>query len=336
MVSPVLVWVAAAVVMVAGAAGWFVTRGRRDARDRIWVANSSYLFALPSFRRRLALRRAAAVGVTALVAGASLVAAVLVGRPVDRFTQDERMATRDIVLCLDVSGSMMPFDSQVMDSFVAMLPSFQGERIALNIWNATTRVVFPLTDDYVMVEEELTAGSQLLDLDIYSPLTTPDEFRRLEEWFAGTVSYSDSNSSLIGDGLANCVMSFDLADSQRARTIILATDNQVAGVPVFSLPEAAAFADERDIRIHAIYAAEFADAAARAEYEQVVTSRGGLFYELSDAAAVDGIIDDITAQQAEELESDPKVVEVDRPDRWYGWLVAFAALLVVGAWRLRA
>ena len=50
---------------------------------------------------------------------------------------------------------------------------------------------------------------------------------------------------------------------------------------------------------------------------------------------MDGIIVDIAAQQAVELESDPKVVEVDRPDRWYGWLVALVAALVVAAWWVR-
>ncbi len=245
------------------------------------------------------------------------------------------MATRDIVLCLDVSGSMIPFDSEVLEVFAEMVPSFQGERIALNIWNATTRVVFPLTDDYALVERELAEGAEILDIDITNPFTSAERFRALERWIAGTVSWSDANSSLIGDGLANCALSFDQADTERSRTIIMATDNQVAGVPVFSLPEAAAFADERGARIHGLYAAGIPDSFARQEYEEVVTSRGGLFHELTDAAAVEGIIADITAQQAVELQSDPKVVEVDRPDRWLGALVALVAMLVLGAWWVR-
>ncbi len=335
MISPVLAWVAGALVVGAGLAGWFAARPRVEERRRIWVANSAYVLALPAFRWRLLLRRLAVATVVAVVLLAGLVAAALAGRPVDRVVQDERLATRDIVLCLDVSGSMLPFDSSVLRAFQAMVPSFQGERIALNIWNATTRVVFPLTDDYALVEEELRRGAELLSLNLFSPFLGPEDIRLLEEWFAGTVSWSDSQSSLIGDGLANCVLSFDLADTERARTIILATDNQVAGIPVFTLAEAADFADERGVRVHALYAAEFAEPAARAEYEEVITSRGGLFYELSDAGAVAGIIADIQAQQAAELDSDPKVVEVDRPDRWYGWLVALVALLVLVGWRAR-
>lgn len=334
MVSPGLVWVAVAVVAAGAALGWFL-RSRPAPTARRYVANSAYLLALPSFRRRLLRRRAGAGLLVTLVVGATAAAALLVGRPVDRYVEDERMATRDIVLCLDVSGSMIPFDSEVLESFAAMVPSFRGERIALNVWNATTRVVFPLTDDYALVERELAEGAEILDIDITNPFTSAERFRALEQWIAGTVSWSDANSSLIGDGLANCALSFDQADTERSRTIIMATDNQVAGVPVFSLPEAAAFAEERGARIHGLYAAVTQDSVARQEYEEVVTSRGGLFHELSDAAAVDGIIADITAQQAVELESDPKVVEVDRPDRWLGALVALVAMIVLGAWWVR-
>lgn len=334
MMSPALVWVAVAVVVLAGLLGWFL-RGRQASAGQRHVANSGYLLTLPSFRRRLTRRRVGAGLLATLVAGSTAAAALLVGRPVDRAVEDEQMATRDIVLCLDVSGSMIPFDSEVLRSFGKMVPSFRGERVALNVWNATTRVVFPLTDDYALVEAELAEGAQVLGIDLASPFTSAEAYLALERWLAGTVSWSDANSSLIGDGLANCVRSFDLADTERSRTIIMATDNQIAGVPVFTLPEAAEFADERDIRIHALHAASIEDEAARQEYEQVVTSRGGLFHDLADPAAVDGIIADIAAQQAVELESDPKVVEVDRPDRYFGWLVVMVAALVLGAWWVR-
>lgn len=336
MVTPALAWVAAAVVLAAALAGWFLRGRRRRAGSRVHVANTGYLTALPAFRRRLSRQRAAAGALAAVVAAAAAATALLAGRPVDRLIRDERMATRDIVLCLDVSGSMFPFDSEVLATFRRMVPSFQGERIALNIWNATTRVVFPLTDDYALVESELATGAELMAIDLNSLAIPPEAYLRLEDWLAGTFSYTDQNSSLIGDGLANCAMAFDLADTERSRTIVMATDNEVAGAPVFELPEAATFADERGIRIHALYAAEVSNPAARQEYADVITSRGGLFYQLNDPRAVDGIIADITQQQAVELESDPKVVELDRPDRYYGWLVGLVSLLLLGAWRMRA
>lgn len=334
MVSPALIWVALAAAVAAFAAGWLWRARSRRSRSATYVANSAYVFTLPSFRRRLTLHRMAALGLVGTLGVATVLNALLAGRPVDRFTQDERMATRDIVLCLDVSGSMMPFDSQVLRQFSEMIPSFQGERIALSIWNATSRLVFPLTDDYAMVEYELEHAADLLDSDLLG--MSSSSWVELEQWLAGTYSVSSYNSSLVGDGLANCALAFDLAEEDRSRAIVLATDNQVAGDEVFSLSAAADFAAERDIRVHAIYAAEFPLAGERDEYESVISSHGGLFYELSDPAAARGIVDEITAQQAVELDADPQVVESDRPDRYFGWLVVALGAFLVLAWRVRA
>ena len=332
MVSPWMPWIVVGLVAAGLLLGWLLGR-RRDKRAQTFVSNTDYIYTLPSFQRRLALQRMAAGSTVALIAMLTIPAAGLAGRPVDRFTQDERMATRDIVLCLDVSGSMMGFDSEVLRKFAEMIPSFAGERIALNVWNATTRVVFPLTDDYAMIEQELNLAADLLEMNFFSSQTS---YQDLEDWLAGTWSPTSMNSSLIGDGLANCALSFDLSDTERSRTIIMATDNQVAGDEVFTLSEAAEFAADRDITVHAIYAAEFGFASERDEYERIILEHGGLFYELSDPNATASIIDEITRQQAIELNADPKVIELDRPDRYFGWLAALVGLLIVGAWGVRS
>ena len=41
-----------------------------------------------------------------------------------------------------------------------------------------------------------------------------------------------AGTSLIGDGLATCVSSFDKVDLQRARSVVFATDNHLAGRPI--------------------------------------------------------------------------------------------------------
>lgn len=64
--------------------------------------------------------------------------ALLVARPVDRQVRAAAMANRDIMLCLDVSGSMIEFDAELVDKFSQMVQSFDGERIAMSIWNRTS------------------------------------------------------------------------------------------------------------------------------------------------------------------------------------------------------
>lgn len=71
-----------------------------------------------------------------------------------------------------------------------------------------------------------------------------------EQW-VGTMN--GVGASLIGDGLASCVMRFDHADEQRARSIILATDNELNGSPpIVSLKEAADYSASKKIRIYTI------------------------------------------------------------------------------------
>ena len=76
--------------------------------------------------------------------------AALVGRPARVAAEDEHSANRDIVLCLDVSGSTLPYDQQVIATYRTLISHFKGERIGLSIFNSTSRTVFPLTDDYTM------------------------------------------------------------------------------------------------------------------------------------------------------------------------------------------
>ncbi len=54
------------------------------------------------------------------------------------------------------------------------------------------------------------------------------------QFTAGTTA-NLSGASLIGDGLASCALQFDAEDTERSRSIILATDNYVSGEPIYTL-----------------------------------------------------------------------------------------------------
>ncbi|TRW46959.1 vWA domain-containing protein [Georgenia yuyongxinii] len=337
MVTAWVVPVVLAAVAVAALAGWLWRRPARLSRAT-WVANSAYLTSLAGYRRRLRVLRGGLALAAAALALVAVATSALTARPVDRDVRAEVLATRDIVLCLDVSGSMIELDSEIVATFAELVGSFEGERIALSVWNNTSRTVFPLTDDYALVTDELDAAARALDVDLDTWLFDAEALARLEGFLAGTVSLDDDASSLVGDGLATCALAFDEAGTQRARSIILATDNLVLGPSVYTLPEAGQLAAEQGIAVHGLYASltDAGSEAARAEMEQVVTSAGGLFFEAGDPGAVDGIIADIDAHQAVDLGATPEVVLTDRPDRWYGWLVGALAVLLVTMWRLRA
>lgn len=332
-------WAVAAVVAVAGVVWLLGRRGRRDEQVGTWVANTGYLTASPAYRAWLARYRSLRVGAGLAVAMALAGTAVMLARPVHEEVRTDRMGTRDIVLCLDVSGSMIPYDAEIVQRFADMVDGFRGERIGLSVFNSSSRTVFPLTDDYAMVLDELTTAADALSFDIDSlegPFVDYGKLTRLLDFLAGTQLLVDE-ASLIGDGLASCGLLFDEQASERSRSIILATDNELFGVPIYTLPEAVDLVTARQVTLYGLFPGDspMAGTAEEAEYRDAVHGAGGLYYVTTDADAVPDIIDDVIAQQAVALDASPTVVRTDVAGPWYALAVAGVWLLVLTAWRSR-
>ena len=189
-------------------------------------------------------------GAVALLTVALLLAVALSARPAQVDADSERASSRDIVLCLDVSGSALPYDRQVIGTYRDLVRSFEGERIGLSIFNSTSRTVFPLTDDYELVTAQLDEAERLLrgvqsqdDIEAMSD----EDYQRISDWLDGTQNRTNA-TSLIGDGLVSCAAmlpgfaygSAPQTDGERNRaaSIVLATDNVVSGDPTYTLGEA--------------------------------------------------------------------------------------------------
>ncbi len=301
-----------------------------------WVANSARLAAIPGFTTWVRKYRwwqwlGAISGVTAL-AGLGVVAA----RPVTVEVKQTTMSTRDIVLCLDISGSMLEYDRQMVDVFGELVEGFDGERIALSIFNETSRTVFPLTNDYELVAKQLDIAYEALDplvLD-YASATVIDRYLAFTEGTALTFT----QSSLIGDGLANCALLFDDAgDPNRSRSIILATDNDLRGEPVYTLSQAAELTRSKNIELNALYGASswVLNPNVERDYQHVVEDAGGYYYRADDAAAVSDIISRVQAQQAIDLDAAPEVTRSEHPGGWLVLAVVSLGALLLVQGRLR-
>ena len=300
----------------------------------VYVAHTLPGRLLPRYRARLRRLRIAAV-LTALSVGVlSVSAAVLVARPHGVEVRDEGLASRDNVLCLDVSGSVLGFDVDVMEAFAGMVDSFQGERVALVIWNSNSRVVLPLTNDYPLIEETLREGARALEADPYTDY--PKDPELYLDFTAGTYLESTGGASLVGDGLVNCALQFD--SPERSRSIILATDNDVSTpeAQVYSLREAVEFAKERTITIHGLYIETYygTDNYQAREMVDLIEGAGGYVAQAGDDAAGQ-LLAEIEAQQAADLGTDPVTTIIDRPGPWPFLAAASIALLVGLGWRYR-
>ena len=321
-----LVWalIVAAVALVTA----LVVMRRSPAATRTGqpIAHSERLTGLPAYRRALRRYRVGLVLLAATLIVLLAAAVTLAARPSMLTVRYPELANRDIVLCLDVSGSMVEYDAALVSVFSDLVKEFDGERIGLVVFNASAVTYFPLTSDYPYIAKQLaTIGEQFESDDA--------------AYFDGT--FFGDGSSLIGDGLAACTLRFDGVDQDvdRSRSIILATDNVLVGTPIFTLPEAGVLSESKGIRVYGLnpsdagaddYLADFAD-----EYRRVMENTGGGYFEVRDADTVPSIIARIEADQATVSRGSGQVLLTDVPAP-LGAVAIFGLIpLLLLAWRVR-
>ncbi|WP_159830037.1 vWA domain-containing protein [Arthrobacter sp. 9AX] len=320
-------WLVPLGAATAGVAAWAALRpGRRNNARRRPAAHVERLTQLPEYQA--ALRRYRRWLAVATIACGTLLASTLLAaaRPVGIDTINPEQHNRDIVLCLDASGSMSSADAEVVDVFARLAADFKGERIGLTIFDSTAIQVFPLTDDYEYARDQLT-----LARDAFNGKPGTSGF------LDGT--WSGRGSSLIGDGLASCVTSFPPGREQRSRSVVLATDNFVSGDPIMTLQEAAGLAKERAVRVYALHPGDLdygPDAhQPGAQLRAAAELSGGAYHALDNPEAVPGIVQAVQATEATALGGAPRAVATEVPDLPLALALLSGLVLAIASWRLR-
>lgn len=325
-----LIAVVLVVILLGAAVGWRHVGLKLHASERRgWVANTGYVRNLPRYRTLMRKTRmvVAALLTVFCVGAASL--AVVAANPVDRRVDDRRLASRDIVLCLDASGSMLDYDSEIGEAFKTLVEHFNGERVSLYLWSGRSVRKFPLTDDYPMVTEYLDELSSVLKNGILARTSSGYRIsRELAKYLEGTDDPDEEVASQIGDGLASCVLGFDHTDQDRSRTVILASDNEVVGQGLYSLSEAIDFAKRQKVEVIGLFPGNYLGTDGE-DMKNQVESTGGNLYQMTSSGTVDSIVKDIEAKQVNEIEGDARVTVTDRVGTPAGWL-AVAILSFLG------
>lgn len=319
---------------------WRYAKGPDDRRRPLVglrLAHTDRIRVLPRFQHLARRRLRWLVLDLCFVAVAVVGALVLVARPVAVAGDSREMRGRDVMLCLDVSGSMTEVDQVVIASYIDLLGRLQGERIGLVVWDSAGVMAFPLTDDYIAIEEQLhSVAAALEQRDGMPVLDGPDEEPAEVEPVEPVEPVDDLDgraliaaarvgrgSSLIGDGLMSCLLRFDQRAAQRSRTVVLATDNQLAGPPIFTLAEAGERAVEDRILVMGI-TPNVSAGAQRDEFRTVVESTGGQLMDLVDDPAMEArIVHAIETQQRRAIMGLPDSRSFDQI--WPG-----ASLMAVG------
>ena len=302
------------------------------------LANSASLFQLPAVRKRIRAQRWLHALLAVMLVSGLVSAAAIAGRPVRVTERTDALANRDIVLCLDVSTSMVKIDSSVLTTFADILEDFDGERVGLVAWNSAAQTIVPLTDDYDLLRQQMDDLGDVLDIDPQNP-TYKQQLRYLEA-FSGTQNTSLDGSSLAGDGLASCAQAFDNQGLERSRSIILATDNQVIdpdNEQIYPLPDAAKLLAERKIRLFSIYGADedqpYQDLLdktpeeSREELKTVTEEQGkGRFYDVEDSGTGGQIVKELEKTEVSALGGRKQTRRTDVPQR----LVITLSLVLLG------
>ncbi len=310
-------WALAALSAVAlglALVGLLLPRRRRDRG--LPVAHVDRLTGLAAFRRALLRYRLWIAGALLASIGGAVVAGAVAARPSGVHANQEDDYKRDILLCLDVSGSMVDVDAEILRVYQQLASELDGERIGMRIFDASSVMAFPLTSDYDYIAAQLGRYERALT----GTLGPDEQFNYL----AGTAN--GLGASLVGDGLASCVLDFaDLEASERPRSVILATDNVVNGQQIFTLPQAGQLAVDHEVRVYAINPFDWGGDMASQELRDVAEGTGGAYFPLDFAQTVPQIVDRVSAIEAGYIETPPRIQVVDRPGA-----LPLAVLVVVG------
>lgn len=295
-------------------------------------ANTEFVRSLPQYKFMMAEYHILRVLTVVSLVTAILLSVFLVGKPIEVKTTTVEKHNRDIMICLDISGSLDEVSTDLCEELKDFVSGLEGERFGITIFNARAILLVPLTDDYAYVidcldrlEESIECGQ---DAFFYSDL---DSVYLYGYRFAGTLA--EYYSSLIGDGLASALYNFpDLDEApERSRMIMFVTDNDLQGVPIVTVDQACDLCANRDVKVFAL-APDFI--VQESAFKESIEKTGGEYFNTRDRHAMDDILELI--QETDQNVTYSKVTTVsDEPEPAMFGLLISIMVYTICARRLR-
>lgn len=277
------------------------------------IANTEYLKQNEYYKKKLQEYNLIKRIMYCLFASSLIASIILIARLSKVDTLNNEMYNRDIFLCMDVSASVDELNMELVESLKSTVAKLDGERFGISIFNTSSVVLVPLTDDYEYVMRVLDEIKKSIEANNTIFYDADDYFYTRNYITSGTLEGADvRGSSLIGDGLASCVYSFSNLDDDRTRIIIFSTDNDLAGTPLVTLEDAAKISKSKKIKVFGI-GTELMKTNDRNEFKSAIEATGGKFYEES-TSTVKGIVSDIEATSKSLLKGNLETKMVDIPE----------------------
>ena len=352
---PLVVKIAIPVILVFAIVLHLIRR-KRAYKGGVKAANTRFIRENKVFKKRrlihgILLSVAELALITALIASS-----VLIARPVKKEVISNGAKKRDIFLCMDVSYSIYQLNYDLVDRLEEVVKNLNGDRFGISIFNTSTVLYVPMTDDYDFILSKLEELKEYFRLQkkymssFGQGYMTDEEYQELSEVYeqlsyfdAGTlVNNFTKGSSLIGEGLASALYSFPkIDDEDRTRVIIFSTDNaeEARSTPLVEVDEACELCANHDIKVFGIFPSEesfYTESStpydkAMKGLKDAIAVTGGTFYQESKSLSVSDMVDDIEAQEALEVQEMTVTKVVDKPVVFMIILfISLAVLFVIG------
>jgi len=285
---------------------WLLARRKRTMPlTALPVAHTNRLIGLEEYMSAFKRYRMLISWATGLLSLGLLSAILLSARPNTVSVITPVQHNRDIMLCLDASGSVLKEDTTLLDRFSTLVGNFSGQRFGLTLFNSSAVTIIPLNDNYQLITQQLKTAAKAFAAQ------KGDTFTNLTN---GTLADFQSGTSLVSDGLSTCIQHMGTTQG-RSQSVILATDNEVNGTPVLDMLQAVALAKQHNIHIYAIDpgVSDPQLAGDHAQLKIITKETGGSYYQLSDPNTVSSIIGTISQQDPENFIGLPQLATNDNP-----------------------
>ncbi len=204
--------IAIIICLIIGLAIFFINTNKTKYTTGKKVANTQYIKETEYYKEKVKKYHFLSNAVKILSVICIFITGILISRPITLQSKSEDKYNRDILMGLDISTSQCEVNLELVRRFKQIIPSIEGDRIGIVIFNTAPVVYCPLTDDYDYINECLDTIEKQLQIVVenngYVPYTaTSEDSETFIFWNGGTVvNNEERGSSLVGDGLARNIV----------------------------------------------------------------------------------------------------------------------------------
>jgi len=263
-----------------------------------------------------------------------MLAIYLLARPYKIDKIEEKKYNRDIMLCMDISGSVWNLNAEVIENLKEIVNTLKGDRFGVMVFDNSAVSMVPLTSDYDFVLHKLDSLKDFMTKKSY--VLTEEERNNIDLVEIYNIlletkkNKNGTGSSLIGDGLASCTYNFTKLDEERSRVIILSTDNQLSGRPFVTLELAADITKSKNIKVFGLGTSNLSSpsrAMYREAFKNAVEKTDGKLFIQQEVSLKEAIKEIDNVSKSVDIKIQQK--DYDIPEKYFIYLLITTSIFII-------